>query len=255
MVFSTCWKSWPFGNALSWNRIQNGNLNSFARVWVDIKRYWAINDYFCTSEASWKILNIVYVNMHDLFILISKMKQGIWNRSLDTFPFSISVKDPSVTYCIVDVQVLKFHPYPPSDEIYKDVCPGWLFLFSYFLPPRFQKADLLRAYGSSAILQASCKMQSSAVSPWCRGRLVPTREIFAKHVARRAQSPPVPCPPLPLSFWQLGGLGAGTWLGLLLWLHAVPGSTRYLQDQFAAIPVSLQGPRSSCGFPCLSWGL
>lgn len=255
MVFSTCWKSWPFGNALSWNRIQNGNLNSFARVWVDIKRYWAINDYFCTSEASWKILNIVYVNMRDLFILINKMKQGIWNRSLDTFPFSISVKDPSVTYCIVDVQVLKFHPYPPSDEIYKDVCPGWLFLFSYFFPPSFQKADLLHAYGSSAILQASCRMQSSAVSPWCRGRLVPTREIFAKHVARRAQSPPVPCQPLPLSFWQLGGLGAGTWLGLLLWLHAVPGSTRYLQDQFAAIPVSLQGPRSSCGFPCLSWGL
>lgn len=81
--------------------------------------------------------------------------------------------------------------------------------FFLFFPPSFQKADLLRAYGSSAILQASCKMQSSAVSPWCRGRLVPTREIFAKHVARRAQSPPVPCPPLPLSFWQPGGLGPG----------------------------------------------
>lgn len=73
--------------------------------------------------------------MHDLFILISKKKQGISNRSLDTFPFSISVKDPSVTYCIFDVQVLKFHPSLPSDEIYNEFVQADSFFFLISPPP------------------------------------------------------------------------------------------------------------------------
>lgn len=147
--------------------------------------------------------------MHDLFILISKMKQGIWNRSLDTFPFSISVKDPSVTYCIVDVQVLKFHPYPPSDEIYKDVCPGWLFLFSYFSPPASRK---LICYTHMA------PQRSSKPAARCRALLLALgAEVGWSLPMRYLQSmwqgePRAPLFPAHLCPWasgSRGGLGPG----------------------------------------------
>lgn len=59
------------------------------------------------------------------------------------------------------------------------------------------------------------------------------------------------CPlPLLLSVWR--AYRPNTWLGLLLWICAVPSSICYLQEQFTAVPASLQGPCSSCGFPW-SW--